>query len=144
MNWFQFFTCRNSREKQDSHQNVQQKKSLIRLKRLQSHLDSTCRGKIIRWVIIEPFFCHLVCQKQYSLLLSWLYRFLNLFQMRLENVKAGRKGNLNIATEVTPKLHCILLLRDKFWICSSYWHLLHGSSDFSSGSFSSYGRSTES
>ena len=37
-------------------------------------------------------------------------------QMRLENVKAGRKGNLNVATEifqVAPSLHMVQVSKSK-------------------------------
>lgn len=92
-------TCRNSREKRDSHQHVQRKTLSIRLKRLQSHSDLMFAKKITRWVVVGLF---LSCNYPNSIHIFIMIILLPiLLQMRLENVKAGRKGNLNVATEVT-------------------------------------------
>lgn len=54
-------------------------------------------------------------------------------QMRLENMKAGRKGNLNVATEVMkPNFHCWECLDSTFNVSTSL-------SGIPSGAVTSYG-----
>ena len=63
-------------------------------------------------------------------------------QLRLEKVKAGRKGNLNVATEVmqeNPEL--VIYFKVNF---VSLTFIMHFGSDTTSRTLSSYGRSSKS
>ena len=63
-------------------------------------------------------------------------------QLRLETVKAGRKGNLNVATEVmqeNPEL--VIYFKVNF---VSLTFIMHFGSDTTSCTLSSYGRSPKS
>lgn len=63
-------------------------------------------------------------------------------QLRLEKVKAGRKGNLNVATEVmqeNPEL--VIYFKVNF---VSLTFIMHFGSDTTSRTLSSYGRSPKS
>lgn len=65
--------------------------------------------------------------------------FLFLMQMRLENMKAGRKGNLNVATEV---ICGYILFISHLTFCAYLIFLCE--LDISSGTFFAYGRGAKS
>jgi len=63
-------------------------------------------------------------------------------QLRLEKVKAGRKGNLNVATEVMQENPELVIYFKVNFVCLTF--IMHFGSDTTSRTLSSYGRSPKS